>query len=194
MFSGLVQYLGRWESLRNRELRVHTPLIPFRSGDSVAVNGVCLTLKRKIRETKGQQLTFDLSEETVRKTTLGKLRKGTPLNIEPALQLQSALGGHIVQGHVDGVGMVDRILSKKGMKDIWFTVPASLTSYLVPEASIAVDGVSLTMAGVQKKNFWVALVPHTLRKTNLDHLREGDPVNLEADIIAKYVLKYTKRK
>jgi riboflavin synthase len=194
MFSGLIQDVGRLTRRRGREIAVRRSGARPRLGDSVAINGVCLTVTRQKGTGRRQELFFDLSPETLEKTTLGRLPVGSPVNVETALTMADALGGHIVQGHVDGVGRVAKIQSQGGMKTIWFSAPAGIMKYIVPKGSVAVDGVSLTAARVAAGRFAAALIPFTLEHTNLGRLKAGDRVNLEADIIGKYVSKYLKRK
>ncbi len=153
-------------------------------GASVAVNGVCLTV---VERPEGA-LAFDLSPETLARTSLGRLRPGQPVNLERPVTLLTRLGGHLVQGHVDGVGEV-AALEPDGRGGAVLTVraPGGLARYLVEKGSVAVDGVSLTVAGTDGDGFRVALIPHTLRATTLGAVRPGDPVNIEVDVIAKYV-------
>ena len=136
----------------------------------------------------GSQLAFDVVDETLSRTTLGSLEPGDPVNLEPALRAGEPLGGHIVQGHVDGLGRV-----RSTGEPVWIDAPAELRRYLVEKGSITVDGVSLTVAAVDEPGFAVALVPHTLEVTTLGALEPGDPVNLEVDVLAKYVEKLLPR-
>jgi len=145
------------------------------------VNGVCLTAE----EVKGREVSFHLSRETLERTNLGRLRPGEEVNLEPPLKVGEELGGHLVLGHVDGVGRVDR---REGEK-IWFSAPPEVLPYLVPKGSVAVDGVSLTVVGLAPPLFSVALIPYTLERTNLGRRKPGDEVNLEADILAKTVAR-----
>jgi len=159
-------------------------------GDSVAVAGVCLT----VVATRGGTLAFDAVPETLARTKLGELRAGTPVNLEPALRAGDPLGGHMVQGHVDGVGVVRSVETEGDGKRIWLDAPQELQRYTVEKGSIAVDGVSLTVAATDTEGFAVALIPHTLSATTLDRLRPQDAVNLEVDVLAKYVEKLMKLK
>ena len=148
------------------------------------MNGACLT----VVERSSDQLAFDLSEETLRRTSFARLRAGDPVNLERALTLSTRLGGHLVQGHVDGVGEVVAFEpAEDGGARLTVRVPAALGPYLVEKGSIGVDGVSLTIAGLDGATFAVALIPHTLDVTTLGAAKAGDPVNLEVDVIAKYV-------
>jgi riboflavin synthase len=162
-------------------------------GDSVAVNGVCLTVTQINRKRGRSVLSFDLSLETLQKTTLKHLKAKTTVNLEPALKLSDALGGHIVQGHVDGVGKITKIVNQKDMKVISFQAAADIMATVVEKGSVTVDGVSLTAIHVTKNGFSVALIPYTLQHTNLMTLKKGDHVNLEADIIGKYIQKFLKK-
>jgi len=155
----------------------------LRVGESVAVNGVCLT----VTEVEREGFRAQLSAETLRRTTFGQLRAGRLVNLERALRPSARLGGHIVQGHVDGIG---RFLDRRPEGESWifrFAFPTDLRRYLVVKGSIAVDGISLTIAGLSETWFEVAIIPHTWRMTNLRELRPGDGVNLEVDVLAKYV-------
>lgn len=194
MFSGIIEEMGTLSRRRGREIVVRRSGKRARNGDSIAVNGVCLTVTKIAGTGRAHDVFFDLSPETLEKTTLSSLSLGAPVNLEPALGVGQALGGHIVQGHVDGVGRVARILAQGDMRTIWFEAPAAVAPYLVPKGSVAVDGVSLTSAVLKGRRFAVALIPYTLRHTTLGRLKVGDPVNLEADVIGKYVVKYLKRK
>lgn len=153
-------------------------------GASVAVNGVCLT----VVERSAEHLAFDLSEETRRRTSLSRLAEGDGVNLERPLTLSSRLGGHLVQGHVDGIGEVTA-LERSDDGGAWLSVriPVDLRRYLVEKGSVCVDGISLTVAARDGEDFSVALIPHTLDVTTLGSARVGDPVNLEVDVIAKYV-------
>lgn len=186
MFTGIVEELGVVRGIEQARLAISCRTVATDSevGASVAVNGTCLT----VVERSDAHLAFDLSEETLRRTGLSRLAEGDPVNLERPLSLSSRLGGHIVQGHVDGVGEVARI-EADGDRGAWLTVrsPAEVRRYLVEKGSVCVDGVSLTIAELDGDAFSVALIPHTLNVTTLGSARPGDPVNLEVDVIAKYV-------
>jgi riboflavin synthase len=194
MFSGLIQHKGKVQLNRGNRLEVEIRGYNPKVGDSVAVNGICLTVTKKTGDKNKSNIFFDVSEETLLKTTLKYLSTGALVNIEPALKLSDALGGHIVQGHVDGVGKAKRISKQKDMKTIWFETPKSIISCIVPKGSIAVDGVSLTAVTIRGNQFSVALIPYTLKHTNMGSLKSGDRVNLEADIIGKYISQYLSKK
>ncbi|HEX6230577.1 MAG TPA: riboflavin synthase [Actinomycetota bacterium] len=186
MFTGIVEERGVVRAIGRTRLSIgcRTVTADSQAGASVAVNGVCLTV---VERDEGH-LAFDLSEETLRRTSFARLSKGDPVNLERPLTLSSRLGGHLVQGHVDGVGEVTG-LDHGGDGGTWMTVraPADLRRYLVEKGSVCVDGVSLTVAALEDEGFSVALIPHTLEATTLGRTDVGDPVNLEVDVIAKYV-------
>jgi riboflavin synthase len=156
-------------------------------GDSVAINGVCLTAVASGDGT----LAFDAVPETLARTSLGRLARGAGVNLEPALRAGDPLGGHIVQGHVDGLGRVRTVEPEGEGRRIWVDAPRELLRYFVEKGSIAVDGVSLTVAALDDAGFAVALIPHTLTATTLGVLSPGDEVNLEVDVLAKYVERLT---
>ena len=186
MFTGLVQEVGRVVSFDGTRLRVESTLAAS-VGDSVAIDGCCLTVVDGDRRT----LAFDAVPETLSRTTLGGLEPGAGVNLEPALRAGEPLGGHYVQGHVDGVGRVRSIEPEGDGKRAWFDAPDDVLRYCVEKGSIAVDGVSLTVAAVDDTGFAVALVPHTLAVTTFGSLAPGNNVNLEADVLAKYVERLT---
>ncbi len=178
MFTGLVREVGTVRSMAGGRLVVEAELTGA-IGDSVAVNGVCLT----VVENGDGTLAFDTVAETLSRTSLGTLDSGSRVNLEPALHAGDAMGGHYVQGHVDGVGSFRGAAG--GLH--WFDAPHDLLRYVAEKGSIAVEGTSLTVAAVDADGFAAALIPHTLEVTTLGGLEPGDPVNLEVDILAKYV-------
>jgi riboflavin synthase len=186
MFTGIVEELGSVAALDGARLRVACSVVREGSdvGASVAVNGVCLT----VVDAADGALSFDLSEETLARTALGRLRPGDGVNLERPATLATRLGGHLVQGHVDGVGRVTS-LDPAAHGGAWLHVaaPPALLRYLVEKGSVTLDGVSLTVAGFADDGFIVALIPHTLAATTFGSSRAGDGVNLEVDVIAKYV-------
>jgi riboflavin synthase len=184
MFTGLVREVGTVRSMRDGRLVVETS-IAAELGDSIAVDGVCLT----VAAADGGTLAFDAVPETLSRTTLGSLAAGDGVNLEPALRVGDALGGHYVQGHVDGVGTFRG--TAEGLH--WFDAPVEINRYVVEKGSIAVQGTSLTVASNDDAGFAVALIPHTLEVTTLGRLEPGARVNLEADVLAKYVEKLTRR-
>lgn len=155
-------------------------------GDSISVNGVCLTVRR----IAGNELTFDAVEETLAKSNLGRLRSGDPVNLERSVSANRLFGGHFVLGHVDGVGTVASFDSRPGAATLVIRAPEEVMRYVVPKGSIAVDGISLTVASCEADRFCAALIPHTIESTTLGRKRPGDAVNLEADILGKYVEKF----
>jgi riboflavin synthase alpha subunit len=190
MFTGLVEALGEVELVgrkgAGRLLQVRVPAewaAEVAPGDSAAVSGVCLTAVT----VEPERLVFDLAEETLRVTALGDLVPGDPVNLERPLRLGGRLGGHLVLGHVDGVGRVAAVRAEGAGRRLGVTVPPPLRPLLVPKGSVAVDGVSLTVAGLDESGFSVALIPHTLARTTLGAREVGERVNLEMDVIGKYV-------
>lgn len=190
MFTGIISHRGRFRGYRKgrSEMAVEAPGLAakLRAGDSVAVNGVCLTLAGTDRDA----LRFDLSRETLAKSTLGSFKPGDPLNLELPLTLADPLGGHLVSGHVDGVGKIVRSASRPPGKRLSVSFPAALRPFFVSKGSVAVDGVSLTIASLGPSSFEVELIPLTLEGSNLGRLRGGASVNLECDMIGKYVYNW----
>lgn len=192
MFTGLVLEMGLMTAVRRRSggalLAVHAENISRTAdiGDSIAVNGVCLTVVTKNDKT----LSFDLSDETLRSTNLGILKHGDRVNLEHSLRPDSKIGGHFVTGHVDAVGT---IRSKAGIGDMWkfeIEAPPQIMQYIVEKGSIAVDGISLTIVDILRNSFSLVIIPHTAKLTTLGFKGPGDTVNLEADILGKYVAKF----
>ena len=186
MFTGIVEERGVVREVGGSRLAVgcRTVTSDAEVGASVSVNGVCLT----VVERSEAHLAFDVSEETLRRTSFARLSEGDPVNLERPLTLASPLGGHLVQGHVDGVGeVVDVAPGKDGAAWVTIRAPKDLRRYLVDKGSVCVDGVSLTVAALDGNTFAVALIPHTLAATTLGSAQPNDPVNLEVDVIAKYV-------
>ncbi|MFI5844130.1 riboflavin synthase [Catenuloplanes sp. NPDC051500] len=192
MFTGIVEELGEVVSLAGTSddsalLTVRGPLVSedAKHGDSISVNGVCLT----VVDFGDGVFTADVMGETLRRSSLGGLSTGSPVNLERAALLGSRLGGHLVQGHVDGVGHIEKREPAAQWETVTFSLPVELSRYVVEKGSITIDGVSLTVTDVTEKSFSVGLIPTTLKLTTLGHKRIGDPVNLEVDVIAKYVEK-----
>lgn len=189
MFTGLVQSLGEVRRLEPAgpgvRLVVREPAVAQRCkiGDSVAINGCCLT----VVSVDGAELSFDAGSETLQRTNLGRLQPGDGVNLETSLRMGDPLGGHLVTGHIDAVGTVDAREDDADWSTIWFRAPAALMKQMASKGSIAVDGVSLTLVNVESLRFSVAAIPHTLRVTTLGRRRAGDEVNLETDVLAKYV-------
>lgn len=190
MFTGIIEAVGEIAAIEDsgefRTLRVKAGgsiLDGVAAGASISVNGVCLT----VRTFNPESFTADLSRETLERTSLKSLRPGTTVNLERPMRADGRFGGHIVQGHVDGVGTI-RGFSRDG--DNWnlqVEIPQGASRYVVHKGSIAIDGISLTVAAIQGGVVEVAIIPHTFENTNLRHARAGDTVNLEFDVIAKYV-------
>ncbi len=190
MFTGLIEATGEITEVKPTpggfRLRLSTALAPeLGHGDSLAVSGVCLT----VVSADPQGIHADVSPETARVTTLGTLRRGAVMNLERPLRADARLGGHFVQGHVDATGTIEEL--REDGDSFWLTVkfPSALASFIVRKGSIAVNGVSLTVAGVDDRHFDVQIIPYTWTHTNLHTLKAGDPVNLECDILGKYVAR-----
>ena len=200
MFTGLIEELGRIAAVERPDaggedviLTVHAPLAlaDARLGDSIAVSGVCLTVKTL--DTDAGEFTADVMPESMRRTALGDLEVGSVVNIERAMAADGRLGGHIVQGHVDGVGTLVSRTPGPRWDELRFAYPAALGGYLVEKGSITVSGVSLTVSALDDETFTVSLIPATLTATTLGALEPGDRVNLEVDVIAKYVERLLAR-
>jgi riboflavin synthase len=189
MFTGIVEELGEIvDVVRGEESAVVTvrgPLVTSdaTAGASIAVNGVCLT----VVEHDGETFSVDVMAETLNRSSLGSLRAGSPVNLERAMAASSRFGGHIVQGHVDGTAQILARIPGDRWEIVQFTLPAELSRYVVEKGSITIDGVSLTVSAITDDSFSVSLIPTTLELTTLGHKSVGDPVNLEVDVIAKYV-------
>jgi len=192
MFTGIVTSLGVVKKARERggvlDLEIQAPSLArdLEVGDSVSVNGVCLTATRTNRKAFSTQA----MDETLSVTTIESLKKGSIVNLEPAARFSDRIGGHMVQGHVDHTAVVVRIEDLGGARRIWFEPPEALIRYLIPKGSIAIDGVSLTIVEFGRTSFQVALIPHTLEVTTLKDLSVGSVVNLEVDVMAKYVERF----
>jgi len=191
VFTGLVREVGAVVAFDGGRLTVEAPETAHGAnlGDSVAIDGVCLT----VVACDDSSLSFDAVPETLARTSLGALAQGSQVNLEPALRAGDALGGHYVQGHVDGVGSVRSVEPEGDGTRMAFDAPPDILRYVVEKGSIALQGTSLTVAAVDERGFEVALIPHTLAATTLGALQPGDRVNLEADVLAKYVEKLLSR-
>jgi riboflavin synthase len=195
MFTGIIEAVGKVASAEPRgeviRFAIEAPEVceGVKLGDSVAVNGTCLT----VVDVAGGVLTFEAIRETLERTSLAGLGEGTRVNLERAMRADARLDGHIVQGHVDATGRVERL--ERDGDDVRFYVAcdADFADLLVEKGSVAIDGVSLTVVGVRDDGFDVALIPHTLAVTILGERKPGDPLNLEADVLGKYVKKYLER-
>lgn len=198
MFTGLIQETGEVASAervagQNRSsvtrITIKADKIPseLKTGDSVAVSGVCLTAL----DIGEHQFSADLAEETLQRTSLQRLKAGSLVNLELPAMAQDRMGGHVVQGHVDGTGSIVS-LQKIKYRDDWrlvVEIPSALSQYVVPQGSITIEGISLTVAGIEGSRVEIAIIPHTWQATNLRALCEGDPVNIEVDVLAKYAEK-----
>lgn len=186
MFTGIVEMRGQLLARRGHQLLIRTakPLPDPVYGESIAVNGCCLTLE----ECRGTELVFHVLSETLNRTNLGQLKNGASVNLERALKVTDRLGGHLVSGHIDAVG---KVVAKKVAKDVELTVsfPEELAKYIVWKGSIAIDGVSLTVARLEKNTLTVCLIPVTLAETALEEREPGDPINLETDMAGKYIVR-----
>jgi riboflavin synthase len=189
MFTGLIEEVGEVFAVRASDSGIQLQIAArniakkTRSGDSVAVNGCCLTSTSR----RGNRLTFDLLEETITRTNLKKLGRNDPVNLERALPAEGRLGGHFVQGHIDCVSRIVGFEKKGPDFRLEVELPAQFAKYVVPKGSIALNGISLTVADVFPKSFVAWIIPYTKRHTNLDRAQVGDLVNVEFDILAKYV-------
>ncbi|HLA38088.1 MAG TPA: riboflavin synthase [Candidatus Brocadiales bacterium] len=189
MFTGIIEHVGRVKELRRAgeggllvlELGAMTKEV--KPGESISVEGVCLT----VTGLKGEQASFDVSQETLKRSTLGELRVGQGVNLERSLKVGERMGGHFVQGHVDGTGTIQKKEEHPGQCTMWFTVSKELAENMIEKGSVAVDGISLTVVGVKADGFSVALIPFTLTNTTLGLKRGGDRVNIETDILGKWV-------
>lgn len=194
MFTGLIEDTGRITAIERRgtaavlTLTTALPVPEIAIGDSVAVNGACLTVTAK----SGTTLTFDVSPETLASTTFRGLRSGSSVNLERALRLGQRMGGHIVTGHIDCIGRLARSSETSGNRVLEFTLPAENARYLIPKGSVAINGISLTVNRVTASGFSVNIIPLTQVATTLSDLMVGDEVNIETDIIGKYVERLTQ--
>ncbi len=195
MFTGIVEDAGKITKIEHKgqEKRLTLELPPdlteLQLGDSINVNGVCLTVVQK----NEQRIEVDLSLETLQKTTLRELKEGDQVNLERALRLTDRLGGHIITGHVDGIGEILENKEERGFLQLRIRIPESVSRYVVQKGSIAIDGISLTVNEFQEGEIQVTLIPYTIEKTTLRQKRVGDTVNLEGDILGKYVEKFLNR-
>lgn len=189
MFTGIIEEIGKMVRIQSGsaagkiELKADKVLEDTKIGDSIAVNGVCLT----VIELKGDGFVADVMPETLKRSNLGKLSPGSRVNLERAMAMNGRFGGHIVSGHIDGTGMIEKVWREQNA--VWYTIhtPKELMRYIVEKGSIAIDGTSLTVAGVTEESFSVSIIPHTLGETVLGEKKANDVVNLENDIIGKYV-------
>ncbi|MGD8534811.1 MAG: riboflavin synthase [Candidatus Aminicenantes bacterium] len=193
MFTGIIHHLGQFKGYRRgkQEIAVEIPpeLPPVGTGESIAVNGVCLSLVKRERDTTF----FNLSQETRLRTTLGTLRPGERLNLEHPLTLSSPLSGHLITGHVDSRGKVLKIMKREKGTRLTVSYPPELRPYFIPQGSVALNGVSLTIVDLGSASFEVELIPITLENSNMGDLKRGDAVNIECDMIGKYVYNWISK-
>ena len=198
MFTGLIQETGQIASVQQASgktrITVNAKAIPaeLKLGDSVAVSGVCLTAV----DIERRRFSCDLAEETLKRTSLGNLKKNSTVNLELPTQANARLGGHVVQGHVDGVGKLLSLEKIKGREDwrLVIEIPEELSRYVVSQGSITVEGISLTVAQIALHQIEIAIIPHTYQATNLHTLKPGSPINIEVDVLAKYAEKLVSKK
>jgi riboflavin synthase len=195
MFTGIIEDKGKVLRVeyRGQEKRMTlgfaAHLTEMQLGDSININGVCLTIVEK----KGQKISFDLSKETIQKTVLGALKEGDSVNLERALKLTDRLGGHIVTGHIDGIGVIVEKRKEGDFLNMKIRIPETISRYVVQKGSIAIDGISLTVNEYLRDEIQLTLIPYTIEKTTLMDKNVGDRVNVEADILGKYVEKLLDR-
>jgi riboflavin synthase len=196
LFTGLILELGEITSINRKSggavlsLKSNEIASTAKLGDSIAVNGVCLTVVKSGRK----ELSFDLSDETLRSTNIGSLNKGDAVNLEPSLSPDSKIGGHFVTGHVDTVGKIRSRVQSGDMLKFEIEAPSKVTDFLVEKGSVAVDGISLTVVDIIKDSFTLVIIPHTAKLTTLGFKGAGDSVNIEVDILGKYVAKFLQRR
>lgn len=192
MFTGIIEEVGKVQSFNQGQIYVEANKIleGTKIGDSIATNGICLT----VTSIQGSTFTADVMPESIRRTSLEKIQSGDVVNLERAMPCDGRFGGHIVSGHIDGTGRIISIVREANA--IWYSIQADTTilRYIVEKGSITIDGISLTVAYVDESLFKVSIIPHTASLTNLSHKRVGDLVNLENDVIAKYIEKLIGRK
>jgi riboflavin synthase len=190
MFTGIIQELGKVKNIKKSKnftvftIETKSILKGKKEGQSVAVNGACMTI-RKIHDNKFFE--FDTMQETLNKTNFSSLKKDSIVNLEPSLKFSQEIDGHIVQGHIDTTGIIENLSVKNKRTILRIQTPKNLKKYITLKGSICINGVSLTISDLDKKSFSVDLIPLTMRRTNLGILKKGDKVNLEADIMAKYL-------
>ena len=188
MFTGIIEEIGKIQSITSNKISILALAVTKDTniGDSIAVNGVCLT----VAKINADGFDADISPETMRVTTLGGLKAGSFVNLERAMALNGRFGGHIVSGHIDNTGKIYSIKKEYNFYNITIVLPEKCTRYVVKKGSVAVDGISLTVAEIQDDRITIAVIPHTYENTNLKYLQIGDYVNIETDILAKYVEKF----
>ena len=186
---GEVVSISKKETGARLFLKAGNSVVEAKIGDSISINGTCLT----VVEIKGDIFAFDLSDETMRTSNIGRLRTKDPVNIEPALRLDSKLGGHFVTGHIDGVGKIKSKTLSGDVYKIVIETDQHIAGFLVEKGSVAVDGISLTVVDVFKASFSIVIIPHTAKMTTIGYKNTGDSVNIEVDILGKYVSKFLNK-
>ncbi len=195
MFTGIIEKIGTIVEKNLNKITIETEWKDLKVGESISVNGVCLTVRESENFTPSGSFTADLSPETLNSTTLGSLKIGSKINLERALKLGERLGGHLISGHVDGLGKVKTIMREKGGKLFQITTSPEILKYIVPKGSISVDGISLTVVQViDSRGFSVSIIPHTKKVTTFGFLKVNDSVNIEVDMLAKYVENLINKK
>jgi riboflavin synthase len=191
MFSGIVEEMGTVTKVQKKKnlyiitVRAHRVLRGTKIGDSICVDGICLTVTQRTK----QALSFDIMKETIRATTLQSVRPGMKVNLERSLKMSSRISGHFVTGHIEGIGTIKKMIKAKNYVEIHIAYPKELWKFLVHKGSVAVDGISLTVGTVTRKYFSIYLIPHTLDITTIGIKKVSDKVNIETDMLAKYILK-----
>ncbi len=189
MFTGIIEHLGKVTQIKKQAdsavivVDIAQMSKDVNSGDSIAINGACLT----VTHIKGSEVSFDVSTETLSKTTIGELKTSDRVNVESSLRIGDKLGGHFVTGHVDGVGAINKKETETGQCTMWFSVSKELANMMIKKGSVAVDGISLTIVDLEEKSFSVALIPYTLEETSLGFKKVGQKVNIETDMLGKWV-------
>lgn len=195
MFTGIVEEIGVVAAINKTrtgtrlKIKAQTIGVDAKLGDSIAINGVCLS----VADIRQSIMTFDVIQETLRRTTLGVLKIGDTLNLERSLRMDSRIGGHFVTGHIDYRGRVERIIKDSGGAGFKVSLPLEFSNLVAEKGSVALDGVSLTVAEVERESFTVYLIPHTLRVTTLGKKQKGDILNVETDLLAKYLSKHAQK-
>ncbi len=193
MFTGIVEDLGVIRSVEFKQFTIETKLKGWKTGDSVSVNGICLTVVKIIPvDNLFCSLMLEVMPETIKTTNLAEWKAGAEINLERAVYLGERLNGHIVTGHIDGIGIIRKVETEENAKIMEISIPGEMLKHIVPKGSIAVDGISLTVVSVGKDCFTVSLIPYTIKHTTLNFKRENDKVNIETDILAKYIEQIKK--
>ncbi len=191
MFTGIITHTAKLFSAKQGVFVVQTDhkfVSKTKIGDSIAVNGVCLTVEKKTKD----KLSFSAVPETLKRSNLGDIKVGEELNLEMSLTMQTFLSGHLVQGHVDGIGEIKEIKKQGNSREIEIIPQKDVMEFLVEKGSVALNGISLTVAKLKSKSFVIAVIPHTWQNTNLKNVKLGDKINIEIDVVAKYIKKFLK--